>query len=73
MTIAAGDRVKVRSAGGEWLLRRAVSGVEPGDRFPIVMVAREEEWLDAQEAGRDPESVPWPAEEVRPDPQPAPA
>jgi hypothetical protein len=55
----------VRTALGDWRQRRAVSGVEQGDRFPVVWACRLEEWDAAQAEGRDPEVVPWPAEDVR--------
>jgi hypothetical protein len=63
-SIQAGMRVSVRDASGEWLRRRAVSGVEDGHDFPVVWVSREDEWAAAQEQGREPEAVPWPAEDV---------
>jgi hypothetical protein len=63
--VRPGDLVMVRTALGDWRQRRAVTGVEPGDRFPVVWACRLEEWDAAQAEGRDPEAVPWPAEDVR--------
>jgi hypothetical protein len=63
--IGPGDTVMVRTALGDWRQRRAVTGVELGDRFAVVWACRLEEWDAAQAEGRDPETVPWPAEDVR--------
>jgi hypothetical protein len=67
MEIKPGTRVTVRSADGKHLPRRAVTGVEKGADFPIVWVSREEEWAAAETEGRDPDAVPWPAEDVEAD------
>jgi len=64
--IQRGDTVTVRSATGEFLPRRAVSGIEEGHDFAIVWVCREEEWRKAQGEGSEPDAVPWPAEDVSP-------
>ena len=60
----AGDHVEVVDAEGERLPRRALSGIVDGEDFPVVWVAREEEWAAAEREGRQPEGVPWPAEDV---------
>jgi hypothetical protein len=65
--IRPGDRVVVRTAFNEWRQRRALTGVQPGDRFAVVWACRPEEWDAAQVEGRDPEAVPWPADDVRRD------
>lgn len=57
----------VRDAAGRTLTRRATSRVEPGHTFPVVWACREEEWEAAHLEGREPESVPWPADDVRVD------
>jgi hypothetical protein len=62
----AGDQVEVVDAEGERLPRRALGGVVDGADFPVVWVCREEEWQAAQREGREPDGVPWPAEDVRP-------
>lgn len=59
-----GDSVRIEAAGGDVLFRRAVSGVEKGDTFPIVWACKEEEWMAAERDGRPPAAVPWPAEDV---------
>jgi len=66
MEIVAGQEIEVRDAFGQTLRRRALTGVEPGDTFPVVWAAREEEWVAARAEGREPEATPWPAEDVRP-------
>ena len=63
--VRPGDLVMVRTALGDWRQRRAVTGVEPGDRFAVVWACSLEEWDAAQADGRDPDTVPWPAEDVR--------
>lgn len=63
-TIEPGATVKVTTSTGEVLIKRAVSDVVRGDRFPVVWVCREEEWQAARDEGRDPEAIPWPADDV---------
>jgi hypothetical protein len=63
--IEPGSKVIARSAFDELLERRAVTGVQPGHNFPVVSVCPEEEWQGAQAEGREPEGLPWPAEDVR--------
>lgn len=63
--IESGDRVKTVDAFGETKTRRAISGVEiDGHDFPVVWVCSEDEWLAAQKESREPEGIPWPAEDV---------
>lgn len=64
--IERGAAVKVRTFGGEWLVRRALTGAVMGHDFSVVWVCREEEWRSAEDEGRDPEGIPWPAEDVQP-------
>lgn len=61
-----GDQVAVRDAFGEILPRRALTGVIMGHDFEVVWVCREEEWEAAHAEAREPEGVPWPAEDVQP-------
>jgi hypothetical protein len=63
--IKPGSRVLARSAFDELLERRAVTGVQPGHDFPVVWVCPEEEWQAAHAEGREPDGLPWPAEDVR--------
>lgn len=62
----AGDHVEIVDAEGERLPRRALGGIVDGEDFAVVWVCREEEWSAAQREGREPDRVPWPAEDVRP-------
>ncbi len=59
-----GDHVVVVDAEGERLPKRALGGVVDGMDSPVVWVCREEEWEAAHREGREPEGVPWPAEDV---------
>lgn len=63
--IAPGMKVLARSAFGEELPRRALSGPQRGVDFMVVLVCTEEEWTAAEAEGRDPDGTPWPAEDVR--------
>jgi hypothetical protein len=65
MQIKPGARLVVTTAFGEEVERRAVTGVEQGDKFPVVWVCSEEEWRRAQGNGGKPEADPWPVEYVR--------
>jgi hypothetical protein len=65
MDVKAGDQIIVRDALGQDLQRRATSSADPGDEFTVVWACREEEWDAAQEEGREPDSTPWPIEDVR--------
>jgi hypothetical protein len=60
----AGDHVEAVDAEGERLPRRALGGVVDGEDFPVIWVCREDEWVAASREGRQPEGVPWPAEDV---------
>jgi hypothetical protein len=62
--IEPGSRVLARSAFDELLERRAVTGVRPGHDFPVVWVCSEDEWQAAGAEGREPDGLPWPAEDV---------
>lgn len=65
--VRPGDRVHTVNAFGERQERRAISGVElEGHDFPVIWVCREDEWTAALEENREPEGVPWPAEDVLP-------
>ncbi len=64
MKIEPGARVRVRTADGELVERRATSGVEKGYDFPVVWVCREDEWQAAQGEARDPVATPWPVDAV---------
>lgn len=61
-----GDQVVAIDVMGVELPRRALGGVVNGASFLIVWVCREEEWDAAMREGREPEGVPWPADDVHP-------
>jgi hypothetical protein len=71
--IQRGDRVRVRSAFGNYLDRWALSGVEMGHNFQVIWVCSKEEMVAAEAEGRDPKGTPWPASDVELAEQPAPA
>ena len=62
-----GARVRIRDAQGVYLTKRALSAVVDGRDFPVVWACREEEWDAARAENREPEGVPWPAQDVRSD------
>ncbi|HVY76943.1 MAG TPA: hypothetical protein VG898_00365 [Solirubrobacterales bacterium] len=59
-----GQLIEVQDAFGNQLRRVALGPVDPGYDFAVVWACREEEWAAAQAEGREPESVPWPIEDV---------
>ena len=63
--IHVGQVVIARTASERDLEKRAVTGVVMGRDFPVVWVSRLEEWDAAKREGREPDAVPWPAEDVR--------
>jgi hypothetical protein len=65
LMIGPGARVHARSAFGEQLERRALTGVMQGADIKVVWVCKEDEWQIAQAEGRAPDGVPWPARDVR--------
>lgn len=64
--ITRGLKVVVTTAFGDELEKRAVTEVETGDRFPVVRVCSEDEWIAASTEQRAPRSTAWPAQDVRP-------
>ena len=65
MEINRGDHVSAAAADGVERQLRALGGVEAGGDFAVVWVCTEKEWAAAEEEGRDPQGVPWPAEDVK--------
>ena len=63
--ISRGDRVTALSADGVERHLRALTGVQPGGDFAVVWACSESEWDRANSEGREPEGIPWPAEDVR--------
>lgn len=63
--IEPGMKVLARAYDGELLERVAMTDVIDGDDFPVVWVCREEEWKAAHGETREPDGLPWPAEDVQ--------
>lgn len=64
MELNRGDKVVVRTAFGTSLERIALAGPQMGHSFPVVWVCDPDEWVAATRAGREPEGLPWPADDV---------
>lgn len=64
--IQPGSLVTARTAVGQLRERRAMTDVVEGLDFPIVWVCSPAEWDAAQAEGREPEGLPWPAEDIEP-------
>jgi hypothetical protein len=62
-TIEAGTLVEARTAYGNVVRRRALGPASMSD-FLIFRLATEDEWVAAQNEGREPDWTPWPAEDV---------
>jgi hypothetical protein len=62
--VKRGSRIIVRDAGGDLLEKIAFSNVVRGGSFMVVWACRNEEWLKAHAEGREPDGIPWPAEDV---------
>jgi hypothetical protein len=65
-TIAPGARIIVRTADDRRVGGRAITAVIDGLDFPVVWVCAENEWCAAKAEQREPEGIPWPAEDVEP-------
>jgi hypothetical protein len=63
--IGPGTRVVVTDYAGAEHDRVAISEQKKGYDFEVVWICRESEWISAQEEGRLPRGMPWPAEDVR--------
>lgn len=66
VTVEPGSVVVVRTAFGNEVRKRAATGVVMGADFLVVRVCSEDEWGLAQAEGREPNTTPWPAEDVWP-------
>lgn len=64
MSLSPGETVNATNAFGQKLERVALTGVVAGHDFPVVWVCHPDEWEASQREGREPEGVPWPAEDV---------
>lgn len=62
--VERGNLIRVRDVMGAMLERRALTGVTRGGDFPVVWACSEREWEAARAEGREPDGIPWPAEDV---------
>jgi hypothetical protein len=69
--IEKGSRLLAASADGSTRELRALSGVVAGGDFAVVWACSEGSWAAAQAEGREPDGIPWPAEDVRVGDEPA--
>jgi hypothetical protein len=58
--IVPGVVVQATTASGSVVPMRATSMAMRGKDFPVVWVCTEEDWQVANEAGIEPDSLPWP-------------
>lgn len=65
MNITPGEHVSVVNARGERSIRVALTGVTAGRDFDVVWICNIDEYESAAREGREPEGVPWPAEDVQ--------
>jgi hypothetical protein len=65
MTIERGAKVIAATADGNPRELRALTGVMAGGDFAVVWACSENEWETALAEGREPEGIPWPAEDVK--------
>lgn len=63
--IERGDWLVANAADGEQRELRALGEVIAGGDFAVVWACKPSEWDAAQAEGRDPEGIPWPAEDVK--------
>lgn len=56
--------MRVRTAFGNEVVKRALSGIDSGGRFAIVMVCSESEWNSSSDEKRTPVGTPWPSDDV---------
>ena len=63
--IKLGDHLVVRTAFGNEVKKRAVSGIDSSGRFPVIRVCSLSEWDTALDEGREPTATAWPADDVR--------
>jgi hypothetical protein len=63
--IERGARVRAAAADGTTRSLRALTGVVPGGDFAVIWGCSEREWENAAAEGREPQGIPWPAEDVQ--------
>ncbi len=72
--IKRGEWIEAQAADGEPRELRALGGVVAGGDFAVVWACNPSEWEAAEAEGREPEGIPWPADDVQAlDREPAPA
>jgi len=64
VVIEAGSVVEAVTATGERVRLRAVGRPTRGRDFPVVWVCTEEEFQEAEKAGRPVKGLPWPLDAV---------
>ena len=62
--IRPGVAILVRPVNGRRLRKIATSAVVSGYEFEVVWACRPEEWDAAKAEGREPDAMPWPANDV---------
>lgn len=62
--IARGDRVRAKAADGTVRDLRALGDIIAGGDFAVVWACSEREWNAALAEGREPQGIPWPADDV---------
>lgn len=62
--IERGDLIVAETAGGGHRELRALGGAVAGGDFAVVWACSLAEWEAAETEGREPEGIPWPAEDV---------
>jgi hypothetical protein len=63
--VKRGDWLTAEAADGVPRELRAIGGIIAGGDFAVVWACRPAEWDAAIAEGREPEGIPWPAEDVR--------
>src|SRR2546423_4229208 len=62
--VGPGDRVRARTAEGDWVTLRALTSAQPGQDFPIVWVS-EDGWEKANDSdAQNMSRIPWPADAI---------
>jgi hypothetical protein len=63
--IQRGDWLLAQAADGESRELRALGGVIAGGDFAVVWACSPTEWTAADNEEREPQGIPWPAEDAR--------
>lgn len=63
--VQRGDLIAAKAADGEARELRAITGVVAGGDFAVVWACSEREWDAAEAEGREPDGIPWPAEDIQ--------